>query len=438
MSFPQAGDGRIHPLSYEQQTLLALEMARPEAFFSPTFTLQVDVALEGPLDVELLRAALADVVARHSALRTRLALDAAGDLVQEEFPRPEGAALLEEVSALSADRLSVPPFEPPLIRAALERSGPDRHQLRLAIHHAACDATGLFVALRDLALAYSARVEGGRLPPLEMGYGDYARWQAEGSAEALRAGAEFWRRYLADFPPYEVRSDLPFTPGAVSGREVRAEVLAPDELAGLARFATRARSTPLVVLLTAFHLALSDRTSSEHRLAITLFDQRDHPAARTMVGFFTRPALVRSRLDPARPLTSALEEATRSCMEAYRHAYVPASLGLAQFPPLVPSLFGEAPPWCFVVQYLPGNEPVELSFGAARGRVLKSGVNMGQEPGFSLRLRRDPAGALQGRAGYDPTQWQEPTMQRLLARLGAAARELVADSSRTPPTVHEA
>jgi len=41
MSFPRAGDGRIHPLSYEQQTLLALEMARPEAFFSPTFTLQV-------------------------------------------------------------------------------------------------------------------------------------------------------------------------------------------------------------------------------------------------------------------------------------------------------------------------------------------------------------------------------------------------------------
>src|SRR5262249_34875131 len=154
------------------------------------------------------RAALSDVVGRHSPLRT-------------VFPVTEGVphqSVLDHravpelpVLAVTADRLSDSvreaaahrfdlATEPPL-RAVLFRVAPDEHVLLLLMHHIASDGWSTGPLARDLAVAYTARSSGRApaWPPLPVDYADFTLWQRDvlgdpGQPDSI-AGRQlgFWR-----------------------------------------------------------------------------------------------------------------------------------------------------------------------------------------------------------------------------------------------------
>lgn len=441
-AFPEVADGKRYPLSFEQQTIYAVGSFNPEALLSDLSTLYVMVRLEGPVSYERMQGAFDDVVARHTALRTRPAMLPSGDVVQEEFPearRPMEFSL-EELGEDGLrgllDRLAATPIshrEPPLVRASLHRLGPDDHVLFFGVQHAACDVTGLYIALADFARAYQARAEGGRLTPLEMGYGELAQWQAQQFSGRLASDCAFWEKYLTGLAPYAVNQDFPFEPGppGVVGREVRMPVLDAAAFDELQRFAVRHRMTTFVSLLAAYHLALGSRVSSEERLSATYFEQRDHPASKEMVGFFLRPAFVRSRLDPNACLDETLAAMARLTVEAHRRAYVPILQVIASYPAAIESLLGQSPPWIFLLQYMPQPEPSTLRFGDALGKVIRAGVNARQEPGMSLHLKRNQEGGLAGKIGYDPAHWRAESMQGLAQEFVRALKAMMENPART-------
>jgi condensation domain-containing protein len=431
---------KVHPLSLEQQTVYAVASVSPELVFDDRQNLYVMVRLRGPVDVQYLQAAFDDLVARHSALRTRPALREDGSFEQEELDEASAPVTVDEAAAgLPLDeliaRLADTPIShqhPPFARVSLTRLDGGDHLLYLGIQHVACDVTGLYLALSDLARAYTAHVEGGRLEPLPTGYGDYARWQAAHFADRLERDAGAWGEYLRGLEPYEVKADLPFQPGlpGMAGRSLKVPVLDATGAELLPRFATRHRATAFVTLLLAFQLALGSRTRSGERFSATYFDQRDLPAAKEMVGFFLRPTFVRSRLPPDRPASEVLVEMTKRALEAHRLAHVPLLHVVSAYPDALGALMGQSPPWYFVLHYMPQPEPADLRFGEARGAVVHSGVNSRQEPGLALGLRRDVEGRLNARISYDPTQWREDTVRALGADFARALRALLEDPSR--------
>src|SRR5690606_14890807 len=153
-----------------------------------------------PLDAEALAGALADVVQRHEPLRTIFTEDGTARVATDP---PE---LTEEFSAHIDARVAELAVEPvdlteePPIRAAL-LTGPDRSQaLLLCLHYTGVDEWSVVPLLRDLNLAYQARLAGEEpdWSPLPTTYGDYARRQIDalGDPEALDSRAaeqvEYW------------------------------------------------------------------------------------------------------------------------------------------------------------------------------------------------------------------------------------------------------
>ncbi|WMX48594.1 condensation domain-containing protein [Streptomyces roseicoloratus] len=182
------------PVSYAQQRLWLIDQIEgPTALYNLPFA----VRLRGALDLDALRAATADVVARHEALRTVFPV-ADGVPVQGILPSAEAEIAFTPVRCTAGDypdlrdraaartfdlatelpiRVTVFSLTPaatatatPAVATAggpcphpTEPAEPAEHVLLVVLHHIAGDGWSLGPLLRDLATAYSARL-GGRAP----------------------------------------------------------------------------------------------------------------------------------------------------------------------------------------------------------------------------------------------------------------------------------
>ncbi|WP_271035760.1 condensation domain-containing protein, partial [Mycolicibacterium hassiacum] len=132
-----------------------------------------------------------DVVARHESLRT-VFIDIDGIPAQRILPAEPGMwrcgepvievteqRLADELTALAGYRFDLATEIP--IRAQLYTLGPDRYVLGIVVHHIAFDGWSLAPMVRDVGVAYAARVN--RHEPRWVGlpvqYADYSLWQRE-------------------------------------------------------------------------------------------------------------------------------------------------------------------------------------------------------------------------------------------------------------------
>ncbi|MFD7941384.1 condensation domain-containing protein, partial [Streptomyces sp. NPDC059755] len=143
--------------------------------------------LSGVVDVGVLGAALADVVGRHEILRT-VYPEVDGEPMQQVVPVEDmrfGLSVVEADASTIEDvvsRASGEPFDLKRdlpVRAWLVASAPEEYVLLLVVHHIASDGWSSTPLLRDLSVAYEARLAG-RAPvwePLPVQYADYTLWQ---------------------------------------------------------------------------------------------------------------------------------------------------------------------------------------------------------------------------------------------------------------------
>ncbi len=156
----RAADAAELPLSYGQEQLWFLDRFAPGL---PTYNIPQALRLSGPLDAAALGRALDGLVARHEALRTRLATSADGHPVQViDVPEPvplvvadlSGAPASEQDGTLRTliGAESVRPFQlalGPLLRAHLIRLSAGDHVLLIVVHHAVFDGWSAGVLRRE-------------------------------------------------------------------------------------------------------------------------------------------------------------------------------------------------------------------------------------------------------------------------------------------------
>ncbi|MEU5940240.1 amino acid adenylation domain-containing protein [Micromonospora sp. NPDC047548] len=342
------------PLSSGQHRLWFLD----QAYDQNAYTVSTALLLDGALDVDALRGALAELLRRHESLRTVFPLGPDGDPVQKVLP-PGAVDLPIRSGPAGADRTDAPapglrsivestvadampqwahaalaadvrrPFDlarGPLFRAVLLRIADDRHVLSLTMHHNVSDGWSLGIIAGELGALYDA-VLGSRpspLPELAVQYRDYACWQRSRMADPHSDDMRYWRRQLDGVASVlEVPTDRPRPPVQTFDGAASTRVLSPQAADELRRF-SQARSATLAMTVLAALKALLWRYTGQRDICVGApVAGRVRAELEPMVGFFVNMLPLRTVIDGNWTFEELLNQVRRTALGAYDHQEVP-------------------------------------------------------------------------------------------------------------------
>ncbi|WP_024802856.1 non-ribosomal peptide synthetase [Nocardia sp. BMG51109] len=328
------------PLSFAQRRLWFMHRLEGP---SATYNIAVAVRLTGVFDEAAFAAAIGDLVARHESLRTLFAaadgvpsqrvLDAGGVevpvTVGEVNPGEVDSAVTESVRYRFDLSSEIP------LRAGVFRCGEDECVLVLLIHHSAGDGWSMAPLLRDLAMAYTARLEG-RAPgwaPLPVQYVDYTLWQREllGSSDdpdsVLSRQFEYWRGELAGLPEQlRLPTDRPRPRVASYGGDMVLFDIDVETRLAVERLAAGAGATVSMVLQSALAVLLFKLGAGEDIPIGAPIAGRTDEALADLVGFFVNTWVLRTEIVPAASFLEVVEQVRAKALAAYENQDVPFEL----------------------------------------------------------------------------------------------------------------
>ncbi|MFE0177215.1 non-ribosomal peptide synthase/polyketide synthase [Streptomyces sp. NPDC059002] len=333
---PRPRPGRL-PLSYSQRSMWLLHKLEPE---STAYNIPTTLRMAGDLDTGALRAALADVVARHESLRTVYTEDKEGDyqlVLAADEARP-ALPVVECAREQVADRLADAmrhvfdlSAELPL-RATLFKVAPDEHVLLLLVHHIASDAWSRVPLARDLTAAYTARAAGSapEFAPLPVSYVDYALWQRDalGSVDdadsVLARQQDYWATQLAGLPD-ELRLPADRPRPAVGGqRGDRTVFTVPGDVHQRLGALARESGSSVFMVVQAALAALLNRIGAGDDIPIgTPVAGRTDSALDDLVGYFINTLVLRTDTSGDPTFRELLDRVRRTDLEAYAHQDLP-------------------------------------------------------------------------------------------------------------------
>ncbi|TDD79374.1 amino acid adenylation domain-containing protein [Actinomadura darangshiensis] len=301
---PKERPGRV-PLSSAQRRLWLLDqLLREDDGPRGAYHLPLAVRLRGDLDRTALEAAIGDVTARHESLRT--VFPEHDGAPYQRILDPDEARPALEVAACPPEDVIARPFdlakEIPL-RVAVFPEGEDEHLLLAVFHHIAFDEWSFGPFARDVAEAYTARLDG-KAPawePPHVQYADHALWQAELLGDPLDPGSvharqlDHWAWTLVDLPeeiPLPV--DRP-RPGTVGQRGGTLTADLPPGLTRKLRKLARDANASMFMVCQAAVAALLHRTGAGDVIPLgSPVAGRTEEAARDLVGFFVNTLVLRA------------------------------------------------------------------------------------------------------------------------------------------------
>ncbi|MEV0382589.1 amino acid adenylation domain-containing protein [Nonomuraea sp. NPDC050643] len=326
--------------SYAQQRLWYLNRLN-EADLG--YNLAYGARFRGPLDPGALRAALADVVARHESLRTlfvaeegiprRRPLDVADRLpcpAAEQVSAEDVQRVFDETAAHRFDLEREVP-----VRYRLLRVAPRDHVLLVVVHHIVFDGWSKSLFADDLATAYEARSRGAEpgWKPSPAGYSDYVRWQesvlgdpADPDSRYARDLA-YWRGAMEGMPDELTLPSDRARPTRGSGRGGRVEgELGPSSHRALIGLARAQRASVFMVLQAALG-ALLTRLGSGTALPIGCpVAGRTERAFDEVIGLFVNTLVLPTRTEGDPTFRALLSRIRASDLEAYAHQELPFDL----------------------------------------------------------------------------------------------------------------
>ncbi|MGV9803538.1 amino acid adenylation domain-containing protein, partial [Mycobacterium sp. NPDC003449] len=443
---PQERPDRI-PLSFAQRRLWFLN--RFEGGVA-TYNMPTAFRITGTVDVEALKAALDDVIARHESLRT-VFIDVEGLPVQKVLPARPGMWLSERPAVVSASEADLARELPALagyrfdlsaeipIRARIYAVGAEQHVLGIVVHHIAFDGWSLAPMVRDVGVAY-ARRSAGQAPdwtPLPVQYADYTLWQHDrlgdesDPAGVIAGQLAYWRQELADLPevvsPPTDRPRPPVPSYHGDGVDLRID---PDLWAGLKAVAAEHHATVSMVLQAALAVVLQREGAGEDVALGTPIAGRTDKALDDLVGFFVNTWVLRVAVTPGLRFGDVLNQVRQKALDAYANQDVPFELLVEQ---LNPTRSTSHHPLFQVAMVYQNN---------ALPRVELDGVTVEQIPvltrtakfDLDFDIREQPgedadAPMATGTLTYATDLFDRSGIERLVRRFGRVIEAVVADPS---------
>ncbi|HEY0698415.1 MAG TPA: condensation domain-containing protein, partial [Micromonospora sp.] len=433
------------PLSFAQRRLWYLNRL---AGAGGSYNIPIGIRLDGELDRDALRAAVADVVTRHESLRTRFP-DSDG-LPWQQVLDPAEARVEVPVVEVTADGLADALTEAAgrgfdlaaelPVRPVLFAVSPTEHVLLLSVHHIASDGWSNAPLARDLSTAYLARSGGSapRFAPLPVQYPDFTLWQREllgdenDPASLSARQIAFWRQTLdglADELPLPLDRPRPAELSQRGGTvPLRLDADLHRRLAELAR----ANQASLFMVVQAGLAVLLHRMGAGTDVPIgTAVAGRNDPALDDLVGFFVNTLVLRTDLAGDPSFTELLGRVRTADLAAYAHSDVPferlvdllrpvRSLSVSPFFQVFLAFQNNSVPRLELPGLTVSAEPIEL--GAAK-------VDLGFEIGDEYSDDGSPAG-LTGRITYRADLFDHDTVEMIMKRLVAVLESVATDPQR--------
>jgi hypothetical protein len=325
------------PLSFAQQRLWLLDQLEPGSRVHHIPTL---MRLKGALNIEVLSAALDEIVRRHEILRTRFP-NIDGNPYQKISPpahvpietidlRHLRGEFREENLRKLADLHIQRPFDlaqGPLFRVALFFTGEQEHVLCLTVHHLICDAWSVPILVRELNVLYSTFLDKGTspLPELPLQYADVAAWERQWlRGKVLERHIEYWRQTLEDAPQIlNLPTDFP-RPSVQSfdaGRHILR--LSPQVHSDLKNLSQQLGATEFMVLLAAMNVWLFRYSGQSDILVGTPVSNRTQIETEGLIGIFLNTVVLRTRLNVQSPFTHLIDQVRVQAVGAYAHQALP-------------------------------------------------------------------------------------------------------------------
>ncbi len=327
----------VVPVSAVQRGMWLLNRADPE---SAAYNVSLALSLKGDLNVDALRSAIGDVVARHESMRTHYPMingvptqvispaESVTDLVSMPVTEVSGdlGEAITAITGLGFDVTTRPP-----LRLALLKVSDTEHVVVLVIHHISADGASMAPLARDLMTAYAARADGAapHWAPLRIQYADFTQWQGERLAQADEQGTEekrqlnYWTQRLAGAPEViDLPTDRPRakTPSFVGG-QISFDI--PADLGRSLEALARVHNTTLfMVTHAAFAVLLSRLTGRSDIVIGTPFAGRGDQALDDVVGMFVNSLALRTELDPGQSFGDLLARVRTNDLTDMAHADV--------------------------------------------------------------------------------------------------------------------
>ncbi len=330
-------DGRDLPLSFAQERLWFLDQLESGTAF---YNIPTAVRLRGPLQPELFRRALEEVVQRHEALRTTFG-DVQGRPVQIIAPALAVELPLLDLSGLPAAAAEAEmhrqagaeisrPFDlatGPLFRAFLLRlAGTGEHVAVLNLHHIIADGWSLGVLIREISALYAAflAAEPSPLPPLPIQYADFAVWQRRHlQGPVFEDDVAWWRGRLAGVPGLTLPTDRPRPAVEAFRGKQRSTWLSAELTRDLGALARSERATLFMVLLAAFQALLARSTGQADIPVGSPVANRGRSEVEGLIGFFANTLVLRTDLSGRPGFRALLGRVREVTLAASAHDEIP-------------------------------------------------------------------------------------------------------------------
>ncbi|MEU2900443.1 amino acid adenylation domain-containing protein [Streptomyces sp. NPDC001273] len=337
-------EAAAHPpaLSPQQRRLWIHQQVFPD---SPAYNVVGLLETNGPLNPAALQKAWAWLIFRHEALRTTVAVDAAGTPVphvHQESALPTTATRLLLASYAGHDwRQAVQDFASdtawPVLRShelpravlglLLDTNGSGRSAVLLALDHIISDQQTLDLLWTELAARYDVECRGGAGADDEAtAVGRSGDTMAARLPTPARRAREltYWRERLKDAPQelsfsmYRPRPAVPTFRGSFAEHE-----LGPVVTALLRQRAVEWRVTPAMAILACYARVLADWAHAEDLTIGVPVSGRESEGEHRTVGFFMRTLPVRLAVPGSAGSKDLLEPVADALLSAIEHGSLP-------------------------------------------------------------------------------------------------------------------
>ncbi|WP_100466360.1 non-ribosomal peptide synthetase [Mycobacteroides abscessus] len=335
-------DGRPDLVAAERPERLPLSSSQLSMWFECQMEGVTDIGnmwlalrFDGPLQTPALIAALNDVVARHEALRTNIAIHEGAPYQIVHPSRELAVPILRSSPEALSDTLAELRHHifgletESLIRPAIIELSAREHVLALVVHHIVVDHASFTVIVDDLIAAYRARLEGQapQWDPQPVQYADYVLWQRDAFApdsEFGQAEVNFWRQQLAGVPTEIAVAHDRARPQILGKRgEVAKFVMEPERRQALTRMAEQRGVTEFMVYQAALAVVLHRLGGGTDIVIGSPVAARVHPHVAKLVGLFANMVALRNDLSGDPSLRSVLERSRDATLNAHAHQELP-------------------------------------------------------------------------------------------------------------------
>lgn len=434
------------PLSFNQQFMCEFDRGDEEGPFGPHNHIVHGWRLRGEVDVDTMRAALDDVVARHEALRTEIVRHAGAGYQRVLPPCPvvletrdlshvdpasRDDVVDQLITEVESGTISVRDF--PLIRGLLVRFEQGDHLLVLIVHHMAADGFSVRVISRDVAHRYAALrgFDVGELPPARP-YREFAvRQRASQSNPALEPSRRYWRETLRDGRIFSMPTDIPKSTGLTESTAVFRFLIDTEVAAAVLKVSRAHRCTPFMVLLAGFVRLVYQMSGTTDVVVPTFTPGRGEEDFQDTVGLFFNLLPIRIELSGYRDFGELVDGIRANCLEAYSHDIAQI---LDEAPYLMDPVLEDDRAAC-VFQVFPFplllDETMigDLVYTEVRRRVRPQPVG-GEVPNGALwTLNFDPAGDVVVAINFNSNLFHEGTIAAMAADYVSVLRLSVTDPS---------